>query len=275
MAKYPSVPDFLYRAASLKVTMALHLAERIHLALVEHSNGSSKFTGCDTDHIPLKGHQHAYIFCESNLGLGRGNEGEITHVTFYRFAGFSSHDQKALQKLEHVYDGNVLDVHLSLLGMGKTEDFGGTDLDRCPLLAKSRTWVSRLPFVPARHPKSKNKGKGPARLDDTGLHIDGPEDELRRLLKLGGFPVPKMLEQVPCTQLGENKVFWSNFQSERNDSPHGIKASSQKTCGFRIHFPEPVQGPLAVGKAAHFGMGSFVADENRIIKAIKEKRLAR
>jgi len=276
MAKYPSVARFLVSGGQPpKLTMALHLAERIHLALVEHSNGSSKFTGCDTDHIPLKGHQHAYIFCESNLGLGRGNEGEITHVTFYRFAGFSSHDQKALQKLEHVYDGNVLDVHLSLLGMGQPEDFGGTDLDRCPLLAKSRTWVSRLPFVPARHPKSKNKGKGPARLDDTGLHIDGPEDELRRLLKLGGFPVPKMLEQVPCTQLGENKVFWSNFQSERNDSPHGIKASSQKTCGFRIHFPEPVQGPLAVGKAAHFGMGSFVADENRIIKAIKENSLAR
>jgi len=35
--------------------------------------------------------------------------------------------------------------------------------------------------------------------------------------------------------------------------------------GFRIEFPEAVQGPVAVGYAAHFGMGGFevtVTDHN-------------
>lgn len=276
MAKYPSVARFLVSGDEPpKLTVALPLAERIHLALVELSNGSSMFTGCDSAHRPLKGHEHAYIFCESNQGLGRGNEGEITHVTVYSSTGFCSHDQKALQKLEHVYDGSVIDIHLSLLGMGQPEDFGGTDLQvgQCPLLAKSRTWISRLPFVPTRHPKVTRAGA--SKLDATGLQIDSPEHELRRLLKLGGFPVPAMIERVPCTRLGEKEVFWSNFQSERNDSSRGIKASSRKTYGFRIHFPEPVQGPLSEGYAAHFGMGSFVAEDNGIIKAIKEDPSAR
>ena len=275
MAKYPSVARFLVSGGQPpELTMALPLAERIHLALVELSNGSSMFTGCDNAHRPLRGHEHAYIFCESNLGQGRGNEGEITQVTVYSSTGFSSNDQKALQRLEHVYSGSVLDIHLSLLGIGRPEDFGGTDMERgrCSLLAKSRTWISRLPFVPTRHPKVTRAGT--AKLDAAGLQIDSPEHELRRLLKLGGFPVPAMVEQVPCTQLGEKKVFWSNFQSERNDSSRGIKASSRKTYGFRIHFPEPVQGPLAVGYAAHFGMGSFVADDSGIIIAIKEDPLA-
>ncbi len=206
MAKDPSVARFLVSGDQPpKLTMALLLAERIHLALVELSNGSSVFTGCDSSHRPLKGHEHAYIFCESNLGLGRGNEGEITHVTVSSSTGFSSHDQKALQKLEHVYGGSVPDVHLSLLGMGQPEDFGGTDLElgRCSLLAKSRTWISRLPFVPTRHPKITRAGA--AKRDATGLQIDSPEHELRRLLKLGGFPVPAMVERVPCTQSGREQ----------------------------------------------------------------------
>jgi hypothetical protein len=177
--------------------------------------------------------------------------------------------------LEHVYGGSVPDIHLSLLGIGQPEDFGGTDLElgRCSLLAKSRTWISRLPFIPTRHPKVTRAGA--AKLDATGLQIDSPEHELRRLLKLGGFPVPAMVERVSCTQLGDREVFWSNFQNTRNDNSHGIKASSRKTYGFRIHFLEPVQGPLAVGYAAHFGMGSFVADENGSIEAIKEDPLVR
>ena len=276
MAKDPSVARFLVSSGQApKLTMALPLAEIIHLALVELSNGSNIFTGCDSSHLPLKGHEHAYIFCESNLGLGRGEEGEITHVTISSSAGFSSHDQKTLQKLEHVYGGSVPDVHLSLLGIGQPENFGGTDLElgRCSLLAKSRTWISRLPFIPTRHPKITRAGA--AKRDATGLQIDSPEHELRRLLKLGGFPVPIMLERVPCTHLGNREVFWYNFHSMRNENFHGKKASSRAACGFRIHFLEPVQGPLALGYAAHFGMGSFVADENGITGSIKEDPLVR
>jgi CRISPR-associated protein Csb2 len=260
MAEKPSVARFLVSSGwPFKLTAALLLSEKIHMTLVELSNGSCVFTGCDSSHRPLKGHGHAYILCESNLGQGKGSEGEITNVTVFSSSGFSSHDQFTLQKLRHIYGANVPDVHLSLLGLGHPQDFGGTDPDlgQCPLLAKSRTWISRMPFVPARHPKVTRAGV-PKR-DAAGIQIDSPEHELRRLLRLAGFPVPSVVESVPCTSLGGRNVYWAGFQTLRENNWAGKKAVGRVGYGFRMQFPEPVQGPLAVGYAAHLGLGSFVA----------------
>lgn len=260
MAEKPSIARFLVSGDQpLKLTMALPLAEIIHLALVELSNGSRLFTGCDSSHSPLKGHEHAYIFCESNLSQGKGSQGDITHVTVFSLSGFSSHDENVLQNLKHIYGALVPDVHLSLMRMGRPRDFGGTDPDLgpCPLLAKSSTWVSRMPFVPARHPKVTRAGV-PKR-DATGLQIDSPEHELRRLLGLAGFPVPSVVESVSCTSLGGRNVCWSSFHTQRENNYEAKRAVGRVGYGFRIQFPEPVQGPVAVGYAAHLGLGSFVA----------------
>ena len=69
-----------------------------------------------------------------------------------------------------------------LQGFSQPQDFGGTDLERrqCPLLAHSRAWISRTPFLPTRHPKC----------DARGLQIGCPEHDLLRLLELAGFPAP-------------------------------------------------------------------------------------
>jgi CRISPR-associated protein Csb2 len=260
MAKEPSVARFLLSGGqTLKLTMALPLAEIIHLALVKLSNGSQVFTGCDSSHRPLKGHEHAYILCESNLWQRLGSQGEITHVTIFCRRGFSSHDQNVLQELKHIYGPLVPDAHLSMLGVGHPRDFAGTkpNSDQCPLLAKSRTWISRMPFVPARHPKVTRAGV--PKLDERGLQIDSPEHELRRLLVLSGFPMPSFVESIPCTRLGDGNVFWSSFHTLRENSNEVKRSCRRAGYGFRIRFPEPVEGPLAVGYAAHMGMGSFIA----------------
>jgi len=273
MAEKPSVARFLVSGDQpLKLTMALPLAEIIHLALVELSNGSCVFTGCDSLHRPLKGHEHAYILCESNLSQGKGSQGDITHVTVFSSSGFSSHDQNVLQNLKHIYGANVPDVHLSLMRLGHPRDFEGTDPDlgQCSLLAKSSTWISRIPFVPARHPKVTRAGV-PKR-DAKGLQIDSPEHELRRLLDLAGFPAPSFVVSVPCTSLGGRNVYWTSFQTLRENNYEAERAVRRIGYGFRIQFPEPVRGPLAVGYAAHLGLGSFVAvaDGNKIAGGTKE-----
>lgn len=69
---HPTVATFaLSSQMPPKLTDALPVAERIHLALVELSDGSSIFTGCDKPGKPLQGNAHAYILPESNLGLGQ------------------------------------------------------------------------------------------------------------------------------------------------------------------------------------------------------------
>ena len=71
MAEKPIIARF--SVSSLfppKLTTALRLAERIHLALVSLSDGAKVFTGCDGSKKPLQGQQarsHSLLI-QSGLG---------------------------------------------------------------------------------------------------------------------------------------------------------------------------------------------------------------
>jgi len=177
----PTMARFSLNGRAPRLTGAIILAQRIHAALVELSNGSGIFTGCDERGKPLTGHAHAYILGESNLALGRGQCGDMTHVTIYAPAGFGSPEITVLEGLREVR-GSGLEAQLSLLGLGQPEDFGGFDASKgeSSLLAESRRWTSRTPFIPTRHPKATRAGV--PKLDSTGLQIGSPEHELRRLM---------------------------------------------------------------------------------------------
>lgn len=251
----PNVARYALSGHTLpRLLEALSFGEKVHNALVELSNGSPVFTGCDGSGKPLKGHSHAYTLSESNMALGKGHGGEITHVTIYASAGFGPVDISSLENLKEVHS---LGVQVALLGLGQPEDFGGVDLSRgqCPLVAKSKIWISRTPFIPTRHPKVTRAGV--AKLDSSGLQIGSPDHDLRRLLELDGFPEPVVVEPVPSTILGERDVQWREFQSRRNKG-EGRRAAYNRVYGFRIEFAEAVRGPIAVGYAAHFGMGGFL-----------------
>lgn len=258
-ADLPTVARFALSGQVPRLTDAIILGDRIHLALVKLSNGSSIFTGCDEAGVPLKGHRHAYIFSESNLALGRGTNGEITHVTIYAPAGFGLAERSALESLREVR-GSGLEVQLTFLGLGLPLDFAGLDVGKgeCPIFAESKTWISRTPFIPTRHPKFTRAEV--AKLDRSGLQIGSPEHELRRLLRLDGFLEPAaIIEPLAGTMLDGRKVPWREFccQRESGDGRRAGKAGY----GFRIEFHEAVQGPIAVGYGVHFGMGGFRADE--------------
>jgi len=240
-----------------KLTSALLLAERIHLALVDLSDGSPTFTGCDSSRQPLQGHRHAYIFCESDPDSIRG---EVTGAIVYSRMGFDPKDQVALQKLGRVWGQEGLEVSLTLQKMGKPEDFA----DESPLLARSRSWISRTPFLPGRHPKRTRAGV--PKCDERGLQIGGVEHELRRLLALAGLPEPLAVEPVAGTRLGGREVAWREFLRRRSNGQ-----AAKAGYGFRIEFPEAVQGPVALGEASHFGMGGFEVDRMGKIEEKKEE----
>jgi len=239
-----------------RLTDAISLADRIHVALVSRSNGSSVFTGHDSNRKPLQGHKHAFILCESNLALGKGRRGEITHVTVYAPMEFTLKDRIALDGLTKVWGHGGHDVQLILLGVGQAEDFGGRDPDmgQCPLLVESRTWVSRTPFISTRHPKATRAGK--LKMDDKGIQIGSPEHELRRLLRENGFLEPEKIECVDHTNLAGHETRWLHFRRDRKNGS-GTK-STNRGYGFRITFTAPVRGPIALGYGAHFGLGLFV-----------------
>lgn len=257
----PTVARFSLSGRAPRLTDAILLAERMHAALVELSDGSSVFTGCDEFGRPLKGNAHAYILSESNLAQGRGRNEEITHVTVYAPAGFGPVERSALEELKEIHG---FGVQTTLMGLGLPEDFSGRDASKggSPLLAEARTWVSLTPFVPTRHPKATRAGA--PKLESSGLQIGSPEHELRRLLRLEGFPEPVAVEPISFTELADRKISWMSFHRARS-SGEGRRAGSAGY-GFRIEFPEAVQGPVAVGYGAHFGMGLFEAVVDKPIR---------
>jgi CRISPR-associated protein Csb2 len=195
---------------------------------------------------------------QNNNALAKGIDGEITHITIFAPAGFESEDQGAIQDLDRVWGGDDFEIRVILQGLGQPLDYGGQDPERgqCKLLARSRAWVSRTPFLPTRHPKVTRAGA--LKRDDSGLQIGSPEHELRRLLGLSGFPKPVLVEPVAGTNLGGRNIPWHAFL-RRRETDRGRPAANGAGYGFRIEFPEVMQGPVAVGYASHFGMGGFEA----------------
>jgi CRISPR-associated protein Csb2 len=234
-----------------RITQALSIGERFHRALVSRC-GASVFTGCDSLGQPLaSGHQHAFYLSECEPKRGR-----VKFLTLYARMGFDSEARRALEQLRQTwgYDGHKL--QLILLGTGERAEFAGENADagHSLPLASAKKWVSLTPFVPTRHLKTRNNGT--PKLDETGLAIGSPEHDLRRLLKQAGFPEPLTVEPVPHLALGAGRIRWLEFQRTRK---HGNGArAGQRGYGFLITFPGSVDGPIAVGYGAHFGLGLFI-----------------
>lgn len=216
--------------------------ERLHQSLVKHSDQSPRFTGCDAEGQPLQGHGHAYLLPECDP-----IHGYVTHVTLFARDGFNLRERRAMESVRRLWSREGM-LGLSLLGTGNVDDF--TTL----LFFRPATrWRSITPFVATRHPKSHRDGR--AKLDANNLAIGSPEHDLRRLLDLHGLPVPTSITPAPDLRLSGRRVPWLDFVHARTkgDGRHGTAAPM----GFEITFPSAVSGPLALGYAAHFGLGLF------------------
>jgi CRISPR-associated protein Csb2 len=234
-----------------RITEALSLGERFHRALVSRCC-SSVFTGCDANGHPLKdGHQHAFYLSECDP-----QRGHVKFLTLYARVGFDAEARRALEQLRQTWGFDGHNLQLILLGTGDPSDFGGTNAvaGHSLPLATSQEWISLTPFVPTRHLKTRKNGT--PKMDATGLAIGSPEHDLRRLLKVEGFPEALAITPVPHLGLGSARIPWLKFQRTRKIG--GGARAGERGYGFRITFCRPVEGPIALGYGAHFGLGLFV-----------------
>ncbi|MFZ2472322.1 MAG: hypothetical protein WAW52_10330 [Methanothrix sp.] len=121
-----------------------------------------------------------------------------------------------------------------------------------------QTWISCTHLTPGRIRRRAQASE--AEWDARGLQIGNPEHDLLRLLELAGLPAPEAVDSVPCTSLGGRETPWASFACRRSNG-EGRRSAYGIGYGFRIEFAEPVQGPVAVGYASHFGMGGFVGED--------------
>ncbi len=255
------------------LTEAVLIGERARTVLMgcskkvrSDANAAPVFSGKQADGTATnEGHRHAHFLSEAARGDGR-----ISHLTIFAPNGFDAEDELAFGRLATcgIWGKDGYDVQLVLIGVGQAADFGGFDekAGHSRILAESRTWISRTPFVPPRHLKIAR-----AEARNLDRRAEATLRELRSLVRLElarreqFVALAERVEIEPLvgknragTNLGGHFTTWLKFRRERFTGA-GKKAGSS-AFGFRLTFPEPVRGPIALGYGCHFGLGLFVAD---------------
>ncbi len=218
-----------------RVTDTVPLAETIRVYLMgihkrvqgdDPTAVSPIFHGKDHEGAPLQGHEHAYI-----LPLDEDRDGRIDHVMICSPRPFDTSELQALDNLRRVHQRS-----------GRPEiDLVLADLEAKPTEPISTRWVSATPFVTARHHR---RGRGP--------YPEWLADEIRRECEYHGHPRPRSVRLIPHTEHLAHRLRWMEFvRSRKGNRP-------LRGHGMVLEFEQPVQGPIAIGALAHFGLGQLL-----------------
>ena len=271
------------------LTETLPLAEQARFKLMgvfgrlTKQNGvkgkSPVFSGKDAHGNKLTGHGHAYY-----LPTDEDGDGRLDHLTIVAEDGFGPFELEALDRLRTLKrSDDAPEVRLLLLGLGRREEF-------MPMpLRPSAQWVSATPFLVTRHPKKNGRKRDPQELLENphAFIAYALREELARLIERrqwpfsidqahveplydppGVFRVQPKLWAAGATGPNLRPIQFKRFRRKRGDD------GGRRWCGaFRIVFPEPAAGPMALGHSAHFGLGLFLpAAENQTATQQWEKR---
>jgi CRISPR-associated protein Csb2 len=206
-------------------------------------------SGRDQNGASLKDARHLHAFW---LPEDADHDGLIDHVVVVARHGFDQDAREKLSVLTHLWiehgapddDGERgrKEWRLALEGFGKPQDFVG----QCSLLRSARSWRSITPYMRPRF--------GPATPEET-------EAQIRRELEVRGFTSPSNLEvgslERPQIELASGKQAHA-VRFRRTRSRSGLAQPDTLGCSVRIDFDPEIEGPLALGFGAHFGLGLFV-----------------
>lgn len=297
LPKTPTFARFALSSNVLpKLTEAVSLGERFRQALmawskddagIAHPIFSGRMLGVSTEDgkgQPAEGNQHAWYLPEVN------QRGEIDHVVVYAAGGFQGRALSALRTLTKVWGTEGFDVQTILVALGRTEHYSSERHQPgfSRLIGKGSRWQTLTPIVLPRHPKFDRRWN-PKLISGTTFQIDGPEHQTLRLLKLLLQDLDRKFSLDGCVEVqcpGDDAADWLGYQREdgkllvkvrclneeagkqlsgyrwqafqrRRYHGNGSK-ESDRAYWLEIEFAEPQSGPIALGYAAHFGLGLFV-----------------
>lgn len=215
------------------------------------------FSGKTATGEPRQGHGHAYY-----LPTDEDTDGRLDHLTIVATDGFTDGELKAFDRLhelksrEREESGHPLRV--LLLGLGRLDDYCVGPL------RPSAVWISATPFLASRHLKKSGTKRDPVEWRNNPAAFLGAvlREELARLIERRPDLNDMQLDSIKIEALADaHGVFRiGNFrpiQFKRFRQKRGDDGGNRPAGAFRITFPKPVSGPIALGHSAHFGLGLF------------------
>lgn len=225
---------------------AIRRMDMLHKSLVsladpEKTGRISAALSGKVDGVPLRGHRHAHLV---PLSLACHVD-HFDHVLVYAPMGFDDAAREALGAIRKTYAKDMPDLFVTLCGLGTRDDF----TRQVPDVRAERVWRSRTPFIPPRFLKPRGRNslrnqieheleeRGLRGLRDVKIELDDG-----RFVSLDAFEVGMR----PTSR-------FRNMRLERGDQ----SPPARMTYSLELHFEQPVQGPVALGYACHFGLGVF------------------
>ncbi len=183
-------------------------------------------------------HGHAFYLPEDADGDGR-----IDHLLVHAPGGLSPAAQRVLARLSVVRGRGGVEWRVLLEGCGRRDDFAAHSRQA----GVSRVWQSVTPYLRPWHLK-----KRPAEQEQLLAF-------LRKECRLRGLPEPVGVECLPAIRVRgkpRSAIHFHRFRNKRKLTQPDTRGSF-----LRLHFAEPVPGPLALGFGCHYGLGTFTALE--------------
>lgn len=184
-----------------------------------------KFSGHDL--APGNRHRHAFY-----LPWDANGDGRIDRIVLHIPEGMQPHERRIAEKLHRLWSRDGSKWRLVVENVGGPAAGGS-------LLASVATWESVTPYLHPWHTK-KNF--------DT-------QAQIRRECRERGLPEPERIEAIPVVQVGpqtRTPIHFHRFRAKR-----GLHQPDRHGSLWRLTFPEPIDGPLALGFGCHFGLGLF------------------
>lgn len=173
-------------------------------------------------------HRHAFYLPWDSNGDAR-----IDRVLMHIPDGIDPQQQHLIASIRKLWqrDGSEWQLVLESVGDHKIAP---------ALTTASTTWESVTPWLHPWHAKKRFT----------------VEDQLRRECRERGLPEPVSMHPLDEVSVGKDRQC-RPLQFQRFRSRRGLTQPDRLGSFWRLNFPEPVSGPLALGFACHYGLGLF------------------
>jgi CRISPR-associated protein Csb2 len=215
-----------------RIEQGLGIGDLLRLALISRAGrhlGADRVPATFSGHGLPAGHRHEHA---SFLPWDSDGDGYLDRVLIHIPAGFGPEERRVIEELRKIFSGG--DGEWRLL----PEAIGGLEV-ASNLTHQAKQWLSVTPYLHPWHRKKRF----------------GPEEQLRRECRERGLPEPIDIERLESIAVGHQSRRPIHFTRFRRGQ--GLTQPDRHGGFWQLEFDQPINGPLALGFACHYGLGLF------------------
>ncbi|MGH7738336.1 MAG: type I-G CRISPR-associated protein Csb2 [Candidatus Tyrphobacter sp.] len=217
---------------------AILFAERLRSAAIERLSkkegepATLRLAGKAGDGTPNEGHGHPYF-----LAFDAEGRGEIDGIDVWFPSGCTHPEYRAVTSITMLYERAFYGDDFPVTFIGAIER------------PRAHSWQSATPILLDRFPKLRGTN-GSRRI------IDAPGEQISAMVQRATGQVARVEVWPPGRGIERRRGGHLRVDAFRRTRPHK-RLPPLPIAAATLYFDEPVEGPIALGRLAHFGLGKF------------------